>query len=233
MSWQAWTQAYIEGVLASPRQMVAFGFALFGVVFAAAAATVRVMVPLRWLAAASTACLLVFGVLRPSPTTAAVALLLLPINIWRVFEIMRLARSVRRATAGSDQATLWLRPYMKPRRLRAGAVLFRKGEPANRLYLLTEGELEVAEIGERIVPGRIFGEIALFSPAHVRTGTVRALTDCTVLWIHESTVQQLYHQNPSFGFHLIGLLASRLSTDVQRGEQRLAEALQQRADGGA
>ena len=39
----------------------------------------------------------------------------------------------------------------------------------------------------------------------------------------EPTLKQLYHQNPSFGFHLISLIASRLSQDVRRLELRLGE----------
>ncbi len=40
--------------------------------------------------------------------------------------------------------------------------------------------------------------------------------------IDEVTLKQLYHQNPSFGFHLIGLVVGRLSEDVRRIEKRLA-----------
>jgi CRP-like cAMP-binding protein len=118
---------------------------------------------------------------------------------------------------------------MKPLRLREGKVLFRKGDKADRLFLLTDGELELVEAGARLQPGRIFGEIALFSPEHVRTNTVRCVTRCVVLAIHESTVRQLYFQNPAFGFHLIELLAARLSTDVGRAERR-AEASEQRTE---
>jgi len=82
--------------------------------------------------------------------------------------------------------------------------------------------MELAEIGQPLPAGRIFGEIALFSPNRFRTQTVRCITACTVLEIHESTVKQLYYQNPAFGFHLIELLAGRLSSDVERAERRLA-----------
>jgi hypothetical protein len=41
--------------------------------------------------------------------------------------------------------------------------------------------------------------------------------------IDEPTLKQLYLQNPGFGFHLIGLVAARLSQDVRRVEQQLAE----------
>ncbi len=221
----AWLSAYGDRVMASPTQIAAHGAALVGVILAGIAALMRTMVPLRWLAVGSNIGLLIFGVLHPAPTTALVSLLLLPINLYRAIEIVRLSHRVKKATGATEMAALWLKPYMKPQRLRAGRILFRKGDHANKLFLLTEGELEVVEFGTHIKPGRIFGEIALFSPEHVRTGTVRALSNSTLLWIHESTVRQLYYQNPTFGFHLIELLTTRLSTDVDRSEQRLADAI--------
>jgi CRP-like cAMP-binding protein len=142
---------------------------------------------------------------------------MLPVNIYRAVEITRLTRRVVRAQADADLAGLWLKPYMKPRRLKPGQTLFRKGDEANRLYLLVDGEMELSDIGKRLEPGRIFGEIALFSPSGLRTRTVRCLTACSVLEIHERTVKELYFQNPAFGFHLIELLAGRLSADVERG----------------
>jgi CRP-like cAMP-binding protein len=109
---------------------------------------------------------------------------------------------------------------MKARRLKAGQHLFTKGERANRLYLLVDGEMELADIGQRLESGRIFGEIALFSPSGLRTHTARCLSDCSVLEIHERTVKQLYYQNPAFGFHLIELLTGRLIADVEREDGR-------------
>jgi CRP-like cAMP-binding protein len=92
---------------------------------------------------------------------------------------------VVRAQADADLAGLWLKPYMKPRRLKRGQTLFRKGDEANRLFLLVDGEMELVDIGKRLEPGRIFGEIALFSPSGRRTHTARCLSACSVLEIHE------------------------------------------------
>ena len=220
---------YLALITSSPRQILAHLAALVGVVFVSVAAFVRTMIPLRWLAVGSNIGLLLFGALHPSVPTLMVSGALLPINLWRAIEMMRLTRRVRRAASDADLAAVWLKPYMKPLRLREGKVLFRKGDKADRLFLLTDGELELVEAGARLQPGRIFGEIALFSPAHVRTNTVRCVTRCVVLAIHESTVRQLYFQNPAFGFHLIELLAARLSTDVGRAERR-AEASEQRTE---
>ncbi len=217
---------YVELITSSPQQIVAHGAAVVGVAFVSVAAFVRTMIPLRWLAVGSNIGLLVFGAMHPSVPTLMVSGALLPINLWRAIEMMRITRRVKRAASDADLAGIWLKPYMKPLRLRAGRVLFRKGDKANRLFLLTDGELELVELGQRLQAGRIFGEIALFSPEHVRTNTVRCLTRCVVLSIHESTVRQLYFQNPAFGFHLIELLAARLSTDVGRAERRWKESEQ-------
>ena len=159
-----------------------------------------------------------FGVLHPSLSTLAVAVALLPINIYRAVEITRLTRRVSRAELEADQAGLWLKPYMKARKFKAGHTLFNKDDKAEHLYLLVDGQMELAEIGKPVEPGSILGEIALFSPGGLHTMTARCINACTVLQIHDSTVKQLYYQNPSFGFHLIHLLAGRLGADISRAE---------------
>jgi CRP/FNR family transcriptional regulator, cyclic AMP receptor protein len=84
--------------------------------------------------------------------------------------------------------------------------------------------MELSDLGTELAPGRIFGEIALFSPSRVRTQAVRCLSPCTVLEIDESTVRQLFFQDPPFAFHLVELLAERLSGDVERAESRARAA---------
>lgn len=220
----AQVQSNIIDILSSPTQILAHVAAAIGITLVVIAAFVRTMIPLRLLTVGSNIGLLIYGALRPSPITMMIAATLLPINIYRAIEMTRLTRRVNRAEVAGNQAGLWLRPYMKPKRLRAGQVLFRKGDRADRMYLLVQGEMELADIGVKLESGRIFGEIALFSANKIRTHTVRCVTACTVLAISYDTVKQLYFQNPSFGFHLIELLASRLGNDVERAERQLREA---------
>jgi CRP-like cAMP-binding protein len=52
--------------------------------------------------------------------------------------------------------------------------------------------------------------------------STRCCEDSEVLYIDQATVRELYYQNPSFGFELIGLVAARLSADVARLENQLA-----------
>ncbi|WP_395702183.1 cyclic nucleotide-binding domain-containing protein [Aquabacterium sp.] len=203
-------------VLASPLQLVAHLAAAIAIAMVVAGALCRTMLPLRWLAVGSNLGLLVYGALHPSPITLLIAASLLPINLYRAVELTRLSRRVKGAGVAADMAALWLRPHMKARRFNAGQTLFNKGDKADSLYLLAEGRLALAGIGAEIAPGRIFGEIALFSAEHRRTQTVRCVTACTVLQIHESTVRQLFYQNPAFAFHLMAMLAQGLGKDVER-----------------
>ncbi len=208
--------ATADAVLASPLQLAAHLAAGIAIAMVVAGALCRTMLPLRWLAVGSNLGLMAYGALHPSPVTLLIAASLLPINLYRAVELTRLSRRVSRAGVAAEMAALWLRPHMKAKRFNAGQTLFNKGDKADSLYLLAEGRLELAGIGAEITPGRIFGEIALFSPEHRRTQTVRCVTACTVLQIHESTVRQLFYQNPAFAFHLMAMLAQGLGKDVER-----------------
>ena len=76
----------------------------------------------------------------------------------------RLTRRVHAATNNTDRSGIWLRPYMKSSKRKAGDVLFRKGDEAEHLYILVEGRVDFPEVNASIKPGEIFGEIAFFSP---------------------------------------------------------------------
>jgi CRP-like cAMP-binding protein len=184
---------------------------------------VRTILPLRLLAVGSNAGFMLYGLLAPSPMTFLLHATLLPLNLVRAAQMLKLTRKVSRSVAGAERPDTWLKPYMKPKRLRAGDVLFHKGDAADRLYYLVEGEMELAESGRRLPTGRLFGEIAFFAPDRRRTATARCVSNCTVLTISENTFKQLYHQNPAFGFEIVTLIAGRLTQDVQRLEQQLAE----------
>ena len=67
------------------------------------------------------------------------------------------------------------------------------------------------------------GKLTRRAGAWSRTATARCGSACTVLTISESTFTQLYYQNPEFGFLMISLVAGRLSADVKRLENKLAE----------
>jgi CRP-like cAMP-binding protein len=91
-----------------------------------------------------------------------------------------------------------------------------KGERADRLYYLVDGEIEVVEFGKVLHPGTTVGEIGVFSPSHQRTATIVCRTDCNMLELTESKAKQLYFQDRSFSFAVMQLIISRLAEDSER-----------------
>jgi CRP-like cAMP-binding protein len=72
------------------------------------------------------------------------------------------------------------------------------------------------EIGQRIGPGELFGEIGLFSPERKRTQTLVCETHGELYDMTDEMIFQLYYQNPRLGFYLMRLVAGRLLKDVHR-----------------
>jgi len=208
--------ATLIGDLSSPTALAALCAEAAAAAFTVTSSFVKTMVPLRGLAVMSNVGFLLYGLLHPTPVMALLHATLLPINCVRFSEMLRLTRRVRAAAQRADLTGVWLKPYMKASRKKAGEVLFAKGDPAEHLYFLAEGRIDFVEIGQTMGPGRMFGEIAFFSPSRRRTLTARCKDDCLVLSVNEPTLRELYYQNPSFGFELVGLVAARLSADAER-----------------
>lgn len=185
---------------------------------------VKTILPLRLLAVGSNIGFMLYGILAPSPMTFLLHATLLPLNLVRAQQMLQLTRNIKRSLSGGAKADTWLKPYMQPRKLQPGQVLFSKGDPADQLYYLVDGAIELVELGLSLPTGRVFGEIAFFAPDRRRTATARCVSACTVLTISESTFTQLYYQNPDFGFEVVRLIAGRLSGDVHRLEEALAQA---------
>jgi CRP/FNR family transcriptional regulator, cyclic AMP receptor protein len=216
--------ATTEAALSTPTGVLALASAGVASALMIVSSFLRVMVPLRWLAVGGNVGFFLYGLLYPSLPMMILHGVLVPINIYRAIEMIRLTRRVQRAAARGDTSGVWLKPYMKKRNLKAGTVLFNKGDVAKELYFLAEGRIELVEIGVFQEAGTIFGEIAFFSPDRRRTLTARCAEDCRLLTIGEDELNQLYFQNPAFGFEVVGLIAGRLIADIRRLERQVAQA---------
>jgi CRP/FNR family cyclic AMP-dependent transcriptional regulator len=182
------------------------------------------MLPLRVLAIAANVLFICFAVtlLRqpgqdpkaPLPGLLLNALLL-PVNARRAWEIRKLTREIGRASEKTP-ASEWLLPHMQRRPFKAGEILFRKGEPADRLLYVASGELVLPEIGKRLGRGDLLGEIGLFSPEQRRTQSLEAASAGEVYEMTGEMLFQLYYQNPKLGFYIMRLLTQRLLNDVHR-----------------
>jgi CRP/FNR family transcriptional regulator, cyclic AMP receptor protein len=102
------------------------------------------------------------------------------------------------------------------RRLAAGSVLFRDGDPATEAFLLQEGRVRLIkhagamERSLRVVrPGDLFGEGALVKGA-MRTSTALALDDTVVLAFDQATFDQVLSSSPEVAARVLSQLIRRL-----------------------
>ena len=169
----------------------------------------KTMIPLRSVAISSNVAFLTYGLAGHLYPVAILHAILLPLNVLRLRQMRNLIRRVREASRGqmSDE---WLLPIMDQVKFPAGHVLFRAGDPADRMYLVLRGSVRLSELGVAIGPGHLVGEIGLFSPENRRTATAVCETAVEAGAITNEKVLQLYYQNPEFGFFLFRLVIQRL-----------------------
>jgi CRP/FNR family transcriptional regulator, cyclic AMP receptor protein len=210
--------AQLQANLSQPMALLALLSAALAGLLVVVSAFVKTMIPLRWLAVGSNLGFILYGLLNQSLLMVTLHAVLLPVNLWRVAQMVQLTRRVSASASapGREQLQVWLRPYMRSQRLKDGSTVFQKGDLADRMYLLGEGQIDLPEIGRRVNAGDMFGEIAFFAPDRKRSASARCVGDCLVLSIDEATFKQLYFQNPDFGLQIVRLIAGRLSEDVQR-----------------
>lgn len=104
----------------------------------------------------------------------------------------------------------------KPQNLRNGQVLFEVGDPADTLYLIDKGRLEISRIavdGQKLthnfMTGGLLGEIAALDGG-MRTASARAITDCTLRSVKAAHVFALIRTDPDVAEALIRVLCARL-----------------------
>ena len=181
----------------------------------------KTMVPLRVTGICSNCAFIVYGYLGGLYPVLILHCILLPLNSVRLREMLRLTRQVREATR-ADLSMEWLKPFTTTRRAQAGEVLFRKGDVADDMFVVVSGRFRLAESGIDIVPPHVVGELALLAPERTRTQTLQCLEAGNMLQIGYGQVEQLFFQNPEFGFYFVKLIAGRLFENVARLEGELA-----------
>jgi CRP-like cAMP-binding protein len=117
----------------------------------------------------------------------------------------------------------WLKPFMSARPVKAGEILFRRGDEANHMYFVVSGRLHLHEIDVDVQPGFVVGELGMLAPSRLRTQTLECKESGSLLEIHYDKIEELYYQNPTFGFYFLRLSSARLFENIARLERTLAE----------
>lgn len=192
-----------------------------GSLFIVATASTKTMVPLRILAIVANCFLIVFYAVTHSWVPMVLQAAALPLNAWRLYQMIVLIRNVRGAICGNSSMD-WLKPFMTGRHFRKGDILFAKGEPANEMFCTVTGRYRLLELGIELKPGQLVGELAMLAPDNRRTATLECIEQGEALSITYEQVEQLYYQNPTFGFYFLRLATARLFDNISRMESELA-----------
>jgi hypothetical protein len=197
-------------------------FALVGAVFFVATLLTQTMVPLR--VANMIGCIFFagFGALTGTVTTFLLYLLLVPINAFRLRQMLVLIKKARSATQG-DTSMEWLKPFMTERKYRKGDVLFKKDDAANEMLLTVTGKFLVKEISVELPPGRLMGELGFLTLDNRRTATIECIENGHVLTITYEKLLEIYFQNPQFGYYFLVLTSQRLLENIARLEAIIAQ----------
>lgn len=198
--------------------VLAIGF--IGGVLYIASHYMKTMVPLRVCEIISNALFVGYGLLYPSYPTLFLYGILIPLNAFRLYEMIELIHKVRHAAQG-DLSMNWLKPYMSKRHYKKGDLLFSKGDHATEMFYIVHGKCRVVEINIELPEGRLVGELGFLTPENARTGTVECVEDTEMMVISYDKLSELYLQNPTFGFYFLRLTSERLLQNMQRLEQEL------------
>jgi hypothetical protein len=192
-----------------------------GSLFIVATASTKTMVPLRILAIVANCFLIAFYAVSHQWVPFLLQAVALPLNAYRLYQMLVLIRNVRDAIRGNTSMD-WLKPFMSGRHYRKGDVLFAKGEAASEMFCPVTGRYLLIELGIEVMPSQLVGELAMLAPDNRRTATLECIEEGEALSITYEQVEQLYYQNPTFGFYFLRLATARLFDNVGRMETELA-----------
>ena len=108
---------------------------------------------------------------------------------------------------------------LKPRSVSANQAIVRRGDVADSMYFIMEGEVEVelTPTPVRLKQGEFFGEIALIQNIR-RTATIFSITNCRLLVLDAVDFHRLVDQVPELKEHIEQTSEERLSHNNRQSE---------------
>lgn len=186
----------------------------------------KTIVPLRTLGVVSNLVFIVyalmgihFGIFDKVLPILVVHIALLPLNVMRLRQVQETIRSVQAMSRGRASLDVLI-PYMKHERIQRGQWLFRKGDAADRLFILKTGRIKLIEFDKTLEAGTVFGEVGIFSESAVRTSSALSDEDCELYSFTSEKAIELFYQDPRFGFSIVRALARYVSEGVDFASSR-------------
>lgn len=130
-----------------------------------------------------------------------------------------------------------LSPLCRGSSFRQGAVIFKEGDEAKELYILTDGrivlEIELRPIPDRpaiptaievITKGEATGWSAVVEP-HTYVASARCMTNCTTLAINGEMLRKLMQDDPALGYEVMKRVSKIIARRLVDTRLRLTHGL--------
>jgi hypothetical protein len=179
--------------------------------------SVSTMLPLRFLAITSSLCFATYALILQLWPLLAMELILLPINLYRFWQVLSLRRKLRMESGVKRSDFSVVRTYGKLMRIEAGSTVFDHGDLVDQLYFLAKGRIRIDDLGIDLASGDVFGEIAFFTDSSTRTATARCIEDSEVYGIDEKQFMRLQFEDPGFGLSIMRTITRRLMENENSG----------------
>ena len=191
----------------------AFGY--LGALMTLATFSMKTMLHLRIVGIVANLAFITYGVLDHVYPVLLLHMTLLPLNVWRLWQLLHMTRQIK-AISASRLSMEWLKPFSRRKDAQAGETLFRKSDAATEILFVLSGRFRAVEADVVLEQGEVMGELGLITKEHKRTQTVVCEQAGSLLQINYDEVRQMYFQNPRFGFYFLELVAERLMRDANR-----------------
>ncbi len=124
---------------------------------------------------------------------------------------IKLLRAIPLFSSLSDEDLEFMRPALRRQKSEAGEVVVREGDSADRLFVVTNGEVQVVknylEPGAQTVdvlgPGSFFGEMALVGDDNTRSATVLTTEESRFITLDRDSFHSLVMQRPMLALALV------------------------------
>ena len=124
----------------------------------------------------------------------------------------------------SDEVLQAIQARMKLRRYKKGDVVFVEGAPADSMYIIESGQVQIVAEGKggqpgtvlaHLGPGFFFGEMALLTGDR-RSATVRVVIDAELWELHKNDLDELLREHPHIALTISRELSRRLSRTIHQ-----------------
>ena len=105
------------------------------------------------------------------------------------------------------------RDWEETEEYKARAVIFTEREPADVMYIVISGDVELTLLDEPLgmeSPGGMIGEMAMVAPTATRSATATALTKVKLARLNRDQFRAFVGENTEFAFRIMAVLANRL-----------------------